>query len=388
VSEHDNDVADADREDAEDEDAKCVNGGATRVTRTMRVLILRFDVRPRPPTETITYKGQLTPEQLYGYYLDLQVRHEAAAAAALLLVLVGAAVTVAMALAVNVAVNVQDADFTSHMALVHSRFSTNTFPSWDRAQPIRMMCHNGEINTLRGNKNMATARSGLMESPYFKNDTAQLLPITSDKMSDSGNFDSCLETLVKASERCGPSQGPTGPAKGPFSGFVRGLQQSALFIAARSHRILCVAPPLSLVDSRCLAIQISVLWAGCVHVSRGRTLPETIMMMVPEAWQDNQYLSDTKKAYYEYNSCIMEPWDGPAMIAFTDGRYIGATLDRNGLRPSRYYVTHDDRVLLSSEVGEQQGPPPPPRRHTSPHTLNPLVPCPCPSLGWCARWAC
>jgi glutamate synthase domain-containing protein 1 len=244
--------------------------------------------------QTITYKGQLTPEQLYGYYGDLQ--HE---------------------------------DFVSHMALVHSRFSTNTFPSWDRAQPVRMMCHNGEINTLRGNKNMAMARSGLMESAYFKDDTAQLLPIVSDKMSDSGNFDSCLETLVKGSER---------------------------------------------------------------------SLPETVMMMVPEAWQDNQYLSATKQvrrspgavplpcslaavsteskvgwrlcltnhplgppslplhspplqAFYEYNSCVMEPWDGPAMIAFTDGRYIGATLDRNGLRPSRYYVTHDDRVLLSSEVG-------------------------------------
>ncbi|GAB5036611.1 glutamate synthase large subunit, partial [Nannochloropsis oceanica] len=165
--------------------------------------------------QTLTYKGQLTPEQLYDYYGDLH-----------------------------------DKDFTSHMALVHSRFSTNTFPSWDRAQPLRMMCHNGEINTLRGNKNMASARGGLMESPYFKDDTAQLLPIASDKKSDSGNFDSCLETLAKASNR---------------------------------------------------------------------TLPETIMMMVPEAWQDNQY--------------------------------IGATLDRNGLRPSRYYVTHDDRVLLSSEVG-------------------------------------
>jgi len=117
-------------------------------------------------SHTMTYKGQLTPDQLYGYYGDLS-----------------------------------DPDFTSHMALVHSRFSTNTFPSWDRAQHIRMMCHNGEINTLRGNKNMAAARSGLMESPYFKTDTHQLVPIASDKMSDSGNFDSCLETLVKASER-------------------------------------------------------------------------------------------------------------------------------------------------------------------------------------------
>lgn len=116
--------------------------------------------------ETITYKGQLTPEQLYGYFGDLS-----------------------------------DADFTSHMALVHSRFSTNTFPSWDRAQPVRMMCHNGEINTLRGNKNMATARGGLMESSYFRDTTSQLLPMASDKMSDSGNFDSCLETIVKASDR-------------------------------------------------------------------------------------------------------------------------------------------------------------------------------------------
>lgn len=117
-------------------------------------------------SQTITYKGQLTPEQVYGYYKDLQ-----------------------------------NPDFTSHLALVHSRFSTNTFPSWDRAQPIRMMCHNGEINTLRGNKNMMMARSGLMESPYFKDDTSQLLPVTSDKMSDSGNFDSCLETLVKGGDR-------------------------------------------------------------------------------------------------------------------------------------------------------------------------------------------
>lgn len=116
--------------------------------------------------ETITYKGQLTPEQLYGYFGDLS-----------------------------------DPDFTSHMALVHSRFSTNTFPSWDRAQPVRMMCHNGEINTLRGNKNMATARGGLMESSYFRDTTSQLLPMASDKMSDSGNFDSCLETIVKASDR-------------------------------------------------------------------------------------------------------------------------------------------------------------------------------------------
>ena len=195
----------------------------------------------------ITYKGQLTPEQVSQYYLDLT-----------------------------------DPTFLSHLALVHSRFSTNTFPSWERAQPTRMMCHNGEINTLTGNKNWMYSRGGIMDSPIFKDDTNLLLPATSDNMSDSGNFDSVLELLTKASNR---------------------------------------------------------------------SLPEAVMMMIPEAWQDNQNLSDTKKAFYEYNSCVMEPWDGPAMVAFTDGRYIGATLDRNGLRPSRYYVTKDDHVVLSSEIG-------------------------------------
>jgi glutamate synthase (NADH) len=198
-------------------------------------------------SQHITYKGQLTPAQVSQYYLDLQ-----------------------------------DPAFVSHLALVHSRFSTNTFPSWERAQPIRMMCHNGEINTLRGNKNWMYSRGGIMESPIFKDDTGQLLPATSDNMSDSGNFDSVLELLTKGSNR---------------------------------------------------------------------TLPEAVMMMIPEAWQDNDALSESKKAFYEYNSCVMEPWDGPAMVAFTDGRYIGATLDRNGLRPSRYYVTKDDHVILSSEIG-------------------------------------
>ena len=196
---------------------------------------------------TITYKGQLTPEQVSQYYLDLK-----------------------------------DPTFTSHLSLVHSRFSTNTFPSWERAQPIRMMCHNGEINTLRGNKNWMFSRGGIMASDIYGDDTAHLLPVTSDNMSDSGNFDSVLELLTKASDR---------------------------------------------------------------------SLPESVMMMIPEAWQDNGNLSETKKAFYEYNSCVMEPWDGPAMVAFCDGRYIGATLDRNGLRPSRYYVTNDDHVMLSSEIG-------------------------------------
>lgn len=199
-------------------------------------------------SQTITYKGQLTPEQVLGYYKDLQ-----------------------------------QPDFSSHMALVHSRFSTNTFPSWERAQPIRMMCHNGEINTLRGNKNWMASRGGLMSSTLLGEENDEvLLKSTSDDMSDSGNFDAVLDLLTKGS---------------------------------------------------------------------GRTIPECVMMMIPEAWQDNPSLSNTKRAFYEYNSNLMEPWDGPAMIAFTDGKYIGATLDRNGLRPSRYYVTHDDRILLSSEVG-------------------------------------
>ena len=202
-------------------------------------------------SHTITYKGQLTPEQVKQYYLDLQ-----------------------------------SPEFVSHLALVHSRFSTNTFPSWERAQPVRMMCHNGEINTLRGNKNWMYSRGGIMESKYFGSDTTQLLPVTSDHMSDSGNFDSVLELLSKGSDR---------------------------------------------------------------------SLPESVMMMIPEAWQDNHNLTESKKAFYEYNSAIMEPWDGPAMVAFTDGRYIGATLDRNGLRPSRYYVTKDDHVYLSSEIGVNPG---------------------------------
>jgi len=199
-------------------------------------------------SQTVTYKGQLTPEQVMGYYDDLQAE-----------------------------------DFVSHMALVHSRFSTNTFPSWERAQPIRMMCHNGEINTLRGNKNWMASRGGLMASPMLGDDDGvSILQQPVADLSDSGNFDHVLELLSKGSER---------------------------------------------------------------------SLPECVMMMIPEAWQDNKSLSESKRNFYEYNSCLMEPWDGPAMIAFTDGRFIGANLDRNGLRPSRYYVTNDDIVMLSSEVG-------------------------------------
>ncbi len=197
-------------------------------------------------TKVIIYKGQLTAGQVDRYYLDLQ-----------------------------------DEDYTSHLAMVHSRFSTNTFPSWDRAQPMRFMSHNGEINTLQGNVNWMRAREGLLESELLGDDLARLLPVNEPGTSDSGGFDNVLELLLMA----------------------------------------------------------------------GRSLPEAVMMMIPEAWENHESMSMVRRAFYEYHACLMEPWDGPASIAFTDGHYIGAVLDRNGLRPSRYYITHDDRVIMASEVG-------------------------------------
>ena len=197
-------------------------------------------------TKVIIYKGMLTPAQVLPYFPDLR-----------------------------------DEDFETHLAMVHSRFSTNTFPSWDRAQPLRFMSHNGEINTLRGNKNWMRAREGSAESELFGEDLPKLFPVVEPHCSDSGTFDNVLEFLLM----------------------------------------------------------------------NGRTLQEAIMMMVPEAWQKHETMPEEKRAFYEYFSCLMEPWDGPASIAFTDGHYIGATLDRNGLRPSRYYITHDDRVIMGSEVG-------------------------------------
>ena len=196
---------------------------------------------------TIVYKGQLTPEQVWGYFKDLQ-----------------------------------QPDYASHLALVHSRFSTNTFPSWARAQPFRALCHNGEINTLRGNKNMMRSREAILSSASMGDKLNDLLPITSNNLSDSGNFDAVAELLVHAGDR---------------------------------------------------------------------SIYEAVAMMVPEAWQNKTDLSPSRRAFYEYHANLMEPWDGPAMMSFTDGRYVGACLDRNGLRPSRYYVTKDERVLLSSEVG-------------------------------------
>ncbi len=195
---------------------------------------------------TIVYKGMLTPAQLRDYFPDLQ-----------------------------------DKNMESAMALVHSRFSTNTFPSWPRAQPFRYMSHNGEINTMRGNANWMQARQNLLASGVLGKDLDKLLPIIREDGSDSAMFDNCLEFLVLS----------------------------------------------------------------------GRSLPQAIMMMIPEPWEKHEHMSDSKKAFYEYNATLMEPWDGPASIAFCDGVCIGAVLDRNGLRPSRYYVTNDDMVIMASEVG-------------------------------------
>ncbi len=197
-------------------------------------------------SKVLIYKGMLTPAQVSPYYLDLQAE-----------------------------------DFETHLAMVHSRFSTNTFPSWDRAQPLRFMSHNGEIYTLRGNANWMRAREGNASSAVFKDQLKELFPVVEPFCSDSGTFDNVLEFLLM----------------------------------------------------------------------NGRTLQEAVMMMVPEAWQKHETMSEEKRALYEFFSCMMEPWDGPASIVFTDGHYIGATLDRNGLRPSRYYLTTDDRVIMASEVG-------------------------------------
>jgi glutamate synthase (ferredoxin) len=196
--------------------------------------------------KTVVYKGMLLTTQLREYYPDLT--HEA---------------------------------MESALALVHSRFSTNTFPSWSRAHPYRYMAHNGEINTLRGNINWMHARQAMFESDLFGEDIQKVLPIIRTDGSDSAMFDNSLELLVLA----------------------------------------------------------------------GRSLPHAVMMMIPEPWTKHESMSPEKKAFYEYHSCLMEPWDGPASIAFTDGKRIGAVLDRNGLRPSRYYVTKDDLVIMASEVG-------------------------------------
>lgn len=196
--------------------------------------------------KTIVYKGMLNADQISTFYPDLR----------------------------NPAME-------SSLAMVHSRFSTNTFPSWARAHPYRYLSHNGEINTLRGNINWMHARQSLFESELFGDDIRKILPVIDSSGSDSAMFDNALEMLVLT----------------------------------------------------------------------GRSLPHAMMMMIPEPWGSHESMSQEKKAFYEYHACLMEPWDGPASIAFTDGQRIGAVLDRNGLRPSRYYVTKDGLVIMASEVG-------------------------------------
>src|SRR5215208_84851 len=177
--------------------------------------------------------------------------------------------------------DLQDERCESALALVHSRFSTNTFPSWELAHPYRMIAHNGESNTLRGNVNWMRARESQLASELFGDDLAKVLPVVRPGGSDSATFDNVLELLVLA----------------------------------------------------------------------GRSLPHAVMMMIPEAYQDRDDLPEDLKAFYAFHSCLMEPWDGPAAVAFTDGRVIGATLDRNGLRPGRWLETTDGWVILGSETG-------------------------------------
>jgi len=197
-------------------------------------------------SKTIVYKGQLMAEQVDRFYKDLA-----------------------------------DPDMVSAIAMVHSRYSTNTFPTWALAHPYRMIAHNGEINTLRGNINWMHAREMQFVSEAFGDDIKKVLPIVVPHGSDSATFDNAFEMMVLS----------------------------------------------------------------------GRSMPHAILMMIPEAWNGHESMSEERKAFYEYHSCIMEPWDGPASITFTDGRCIGAVLDRNGLRPSRYLITKDDLVIMASEAG-------------------------------------
>jgi glutamate synthase (NADPH) large chain len=195
---------------------------------------------------TVIYKGMFLADQLGTYYPDLS-----------------------------------EASFESALALVHQRFSTNTFPTWSLAHPYRMAAHNGEINTLRGNLNWMAARQASVSSPLFGDEISKLWPISYEGQSDTACFDNALEFLVQG----------------------------------------------------------------------GYTLAHAMMMLIPEAWAGNPLMDEERRAFYEYNAALMEPWDGPAAIAFTNGRQIGATLDRNGLRPARYFLTRDDRIIMASEMG-------------------------------------
>ncbi|MBF0187772.1 MAG: glutamate synthase subunit alpha, partial [Magnetococcales bacterium] len=203
-------------------------------------------------SRTLLYKGMFLAEQLGDYYVDLT-----------------------------------DHQMVSAFAMVHQRYSTNTFPTWDLAQPFRMICHNGEINTLRGNINWMRAREAALSSPHFGEDMKKLFPIVPEGISDSASFDRALDFLVMS----------------------------------------------------------------------GRSLPHAMMMLIPEAWENHQHMDADRKAFYQYHASVMEPWDGPAAVAFTDGRYIGATLDRNGLRPARYQLLKNNICVMASEDGTITFPP-------------------------------
>lgn len=203
---------------------------------------------PTLSSKTIVYKGMLMPDQVRKYYPELL-----------------------------------DEKVKSAVALVHSRFSTNTFPAWDLAQPFRMLAHNGEINTVKGNRFWMQARESMFESETFGKELEKILPVIEPNKSDSASFDNALELLVAA----------------------------------------------------------------------GRSLPHSLMMMIPESWNDKNPIPEDLKRFYEYHSTFMEPWDGPASIVFFDGRYVGGTLDRNGLRPSRYVITKNGMIVMGSEVGVQ-----------------------------------
>jgi len=220
-----------------------------RIEHAVRALNLQDKATfyiPSLSSRTIVYKGMLLANEVGVYYKDLS-----------------------------------DETLVSALALVHQRFSTNTFPAWDLAHPFRMIAHNGEINTVKGNVNWMAARHEAMKSTVIGEDLEKLWPLIVDGQSDSACFDNCLELLV----------------------------------------------------------------AG------GYSLPHAMMMLIPEAWSNNALMDEERRAFYEYHAALMEPWDGPAAVAFTDGRTIGATLDRNGLRPARYLVTEDDLVMMASEMG-------------------------------------
>ncbi|MBF0165675.1 MAG: glutamate synthase subunit alpha, partial [Magnetococcales bacterium] len=203
-------------------------------------------------SKTLVYKGMFLADQVRSYYTDLS-----------------------------------DATLVSAFAMVHQRYSTNTFPTWGLAHPFRMISHNGEINTLRGNINWMRAREAALSSGLFGDDIKKLFPIVPEGLSDSASFDRALEFLVIS----------------------------------------------------------------------GRSLPHAMMMMIPEAWENHRHMDEDRKAFYQYHGALMEPWDGPAAVAFTDGRYIGATLDRNGLRPARYLITKGGLCVMASEAGTITFPP-------------------------------